>query len=186
MNEDKIKLLCEGIATISEVLDINFWDIVEDMEAIGILEESQAKKLEALKEGDLENFIFEYIQQSKRELSIQLDEMDEDIIQYKAAMIDARKKFKAAKEEMLEANWAMWEEFDEQKKSIRSKAEEVVEELKPLTGELSKISLMMNSIKQWEIERFLKMLNAIGEHLYGENKNIIEFLVKNYKRDDKN
>jgi hypothetical protein len=148
------------------------------------LPESQAKKLEALKEGDLENFIFEYIQQSKRELSIQLDEMDEDIIQYKAAMIDARKKFKAAKEEMLEANWAMWEEFDEQKKSIRSKAEEVVEELKPLTEELTKIGNLMNNVKKWEIENFLDMLDKIKYHLHGDNKNIIEFLVKNYKRNE--
>jgi hypothetical protein len=45
MNEDKIKLLCEGIATISEVLDINFWDIVEDMEAIGILEEYHLEEI---------------------------------------------------------------------------------------------------------------------------------------------
>ena len=148
------------------------------------LPESQAKKLEALKEGDLENFIFEYIQQSKKELSIQLDEMDEDIIQYKAAMIDARKKFKAAKEEMLEANYAMWEEFDEQKKSIRSKAEEVVEELKPLTEKLSEIVVLINSIEKWKIEGFLETINKIKDSLYGENKNIIEFLVKNYKRNE--
>jgi hypothetical protein len=50
MNEEKIKLLCNGIASISDALNINFWDIVEDMEDIGILEKFNTDEIKGYME----------------------------------------------------------------------------------------------------------------------------------------
>jgi cell division septum initiation protein DivIVA len=148
------------------------------------LPEAMADKLKAMEQDGVNAIMEEYIEQSKRDLKATMDSMDDEIIQYKAFMIDARKKFKAAKEAELEANWALWDEFEDQKKSLYNKAQEAADQLKPLTEELGKIALRMQSIKDWDIERFLKMLNAIKDHLYGEDRNILEFLVKNYRRDE--
>ncbi len=148
------------------------------------VKESIANQLEAIDKGDWGNFVEEYIEESKRDLKVSMDYMDDEIIEYKAAMINARKKFKEAKEEMLEANYAMWEEFDNQKKNIQSKAEEMVKELGPLKGELNRIAILMHGIDTFKIERFLEILEKIKNHLYGEDRNILEFLLKNYQREE--
>ncbi len=148
------------------------------------VKESIANQLEAIDKGDWGNFVEEYIEESKRDLKVSMDYMDDEIIEYKAAMINARKKFKEAKEEMLSANYAMWEEFDNQKRDIRNKAESVVKELEPLKGELDKISNLMYGIDRFGIERFLEILEKIKNHLYGEDRNILEFLVKHYKSNE--
>lgn len=143
---------------------------------------SQAKRLKDVTDGKIDGFIEEYIAESKRELKISLDAMDDDIVTYKAGMISAKKEFQEAKDEALKANWDLWDEFDDQQKSIRAKSEECVKELKPLTDELLKISNLLSNIKKWEIEGFLEMINDIKSSLYGENGNIIKFLIENYKR----
>jgi hypothetical protein len=145
---------------------------------------SQADRLKALEEDGINNFVEEYMEQSKRDLKATMDSMDDEIIQYKAFMIDARKKFKAAKEAELEANWALWDEFEDQKKSLYNKAQQAAEQLKPLTEELEKIKGLMDGIDKWGIERFLEMLEKVKNHLYGGERNILEFLVKNYKKDE--
>jgi cell division septum initiation protein DivIVA len=148
------------------------------------LPESQADRLKALEEDGINNFVEEYLEQSKRDLKASMDDMDDEIIRYKAFMIDARKKFKAAKEAELEANWALWDEFEDQKKSLYNKAQEAADQLKPLTEELTKISSLINGIDKWGIGGFLEMLKEVKNHLHGEDRNILEFLVKNYKRNE--
>jgi len=143
---------------------------------------SQAKRLKDLEQDGINNFVEEYIAETKRDMKVSIENMDEDIIQYKAFMIDARKKFRAAKEEMLEANWALWDEFEEQQKFIYNKAQKAADQLKPLTEELQKITKLMNVIDNYKIESFLEILEKIKDHLYGEDRKILEFLTLNYKR----
>jgi cell division septum initiation protein DivIVA len=148
------------------------------------LPEAMADKLKAMEEDGVNAIMEEYMENTKHHLKDTLDCMDEEIVQYKAAMIDARKKFKAAKEEALEANWVLWDEFEDQKKSLYNKAQEAADQLKPLTEELTKISSLMNGIDKWGIGGFLEMLKEVKNHLHGEDRNILEFLVKNYKKDE--
>jgi predicted RNase H-like nuclease (RuvC/YqgF family) len=146
------------------------------------LPESIADKLNAMEEDGVNAIMDEYMEHTKRDLKSTMDSMDDEIIQYKAFMIDARKKFKAAKEAELEANWALWDEFEDQKKSLHNKAQQAADQLKPLTEELTKISSLMNGIDKWGIGGFLEMLKEVKNHLHGEDRNILEFLVKNYKK----
>lgn len=139
-----------------------------------------AKKVESLKDSD--NFVLKYIEESKRDIKANLDSLDDEIVQYKGLMAKARSSFKEAKEDALEANYALWESFDNERKSLKAKAEQMVESLKPLTEELKKINEQLNNIHVYRFKEVIDVIDAFS-NLYGDKREILEFLLKNYKKD---
>ena len=148
------------------------------------LPKSLAKKVEALKDSD--NFVEEYIRQSRREIETNLDSFDNEIINYKANMIKARKDFKIAVDEMLEANYKVWESMDEDRKSIVSQAEKMIESLRPLKSELNEISNLMNKINKWGVKDLVDMVNHLNSAAPegSQSRDLLVFLMDNYKREN--
>lgn len=149
------------------------------------LPKSLAAKVEALKDSD--NFVEEYIEQSKREINTNLESFDNEIISYKANMIKARKEFQIAKDEMIQANYEMWEKFDEERKSTYNLAEKMVETLKPLKDELVEIQKLMDGIHKWRIEDLLKMLKEINGCAPegSKTRDMLVFLMENFKNESR-
>lgn len=146
------------------------------------LPKSLAKKIASVKNSD--NFVLEYIEDSKREIKNDLDAFEDEIISYKAAMIKFREEFKKAKQEQIEANYVVWDKFEEDRKSIRDLATKAATELRPLTEELEKINSELSKISKYQMKDFVNTIREISGMLYGENRNILEFLVANYKKSE--
>lgn len=141
---------------------------------------ARIKELEkASEQGDL---VLEYVEQSKRDLKTSLESLEDDVIQYKAQMISARKKFEEAKNAELDANYAMWEKFDVEKSTLKRKVGDAVGELKPLVDELNNVKKLMGEIRSYDIENLVKLINQLNGNFYGETGNILKFLFDNYKK----
>jgi len=143
---------------------------------------SLAKKVKELENSD--NFVLEYIERSKKSMMANLDSMDEEVLMYKANMVKARKEFGAAVEEMLAADYKVWEKFDEDRKSTYGMAKQMVESLQPLKAELESIKKLMDSINTWRANDLLELLQAINSNaVNGETRNMMKFLMENYKQE---
>ena len=129
-----------------------------------------------------DNYIQEYIEGSKNEIKAGFDSFDEEILGYRAGMAKLRKDFQEAYKEATDSHYKAWQEFDKNRQSLRNMAEQAVKELLPLTQEVEKLNGMINKVNTWDIQRFIEMIEKLKSHLYGEDRNIIEFLVNNYKK----
>jgi hypothetical protein len=140
-----------------------------------------ADKVKALENSD--NFVDDYIEQSRTEIRANLDTFDSEIIEYRANMIKARKAFEIAKDEMIKASYEIWDKFQDDKKSLCSMATELTNGLLPLTNELKKINDMINGLDEYKIKGLVNLVKAFNNECYGENAKILKFLMDNYKKD---
>jgi chromosome segregation ATPase len=145
------------------------------------LPKSIAEKLKQLENSD--NFIQDYLDSSKRDIRANFETFDDEILGYRASMVKAKLEFQKAADEAIAANYKVWQDFEEKKKSLSAQVESCVAEIKPLTEEFNRLNAEIQKIKTWDIERFVEMLSKLKSHLYGEERNILEFLVKHYKKE---
>ena len=158
-----------------------FMKIPSDVECDYIrLPKILCKKIEQL--DDPMNFIQEYIDASKREIKASFDAFDDDILEYMASMQLLKSKFKSAADEAIKANYQVWEDMDKKRLSLRTQIAACVAELNPLQEEVERLNVQLNKVNTWDIQRFIEMIEKLKGHLYGEDRNIIEFLVNNYKK----
>lgn len=145
------------------------------------LPKSIVTKIKQLENSD--NFIQEYLDDSKRDIKANFDTFDDEILGYRASMVKVKTEFNKAADEAIKANYQVWLDFDKKRASLRAQVDQCVAELKPLTEEVEKLNGLLKQVHTWDIERFLEMLNRVQGHLYGEERNILEFLIKNYKKE---
>jgi hypothetical protein len=137
------------------------------------------KKMES-DAGQLE-FIEKYIEETRKDLKLDLDNFEDDVIKYRGLMLKAKETFRKAKEEELQANYDLWENFEMEKPAISEKINSIVNLLDPLKNELNEISGILKKIDLYELQNLEKTLNSI-HNLYGDNKAMVEFLMLNYKK----
>ncbi len=143
------------------------------------------KKIKDLEDNKLiEQAIDEYFEETKRDLKVNLEEIDDRVLEYRGLMVKAKNEFKKAKEEQIEASYILWEEFDKEMPSIRTKIEALKNEISPITKELKELSIELNKVKTWEIKDLLEIVKEVSKYLDYNNDtgNILKFLFENYKR----
>ena len=133
----------------------------------------------------IENAIKEYAAQNKKELESYIEGMGEDMLYFRAMMIKARDSFKKAKEEELNAYYSLWEKFDEDRVEIRKKVTAIKEELNPLIQEITELKKLCQSVDTWGISNLVESVSKF-KNLYGTEKEMFEFLVNNFKRNNGN
>lgn len=142
-----------------------------------------AEKINELGEGlTKENLVLSYIEQAKRDIQGELDSLDESILLFRGMMVKARQDFEKAKNAELEANYAVWENSEKDFEAMREKAKCMVETLKPLKEELQEVCDLLNRIDKWGIEGFLELLKKLNQNFYGETKEMLQFLLNNWKK----
>lgn len=138
----------------------------------------EVKKLES--DEELEKLILKHIEDSKLSITAELAELDDQVLMYRGLMVKARNEFKKAKDEELESFTAIWDHYEKDIKNIRQKVEEVKNALQPLKDEVAAVKGMMNEIYVYDFKTLIGVIREFSQ-LYGENKNMIEFLINNYK-----
>jgi len=122
-----------------------------------------AKRVKDITDADAINRVMdEFIETSKKELRINIECIDEDVLLYRAHMVKARDKFKEAKEAELESMYSLWESFDKDLSAIRAKIRESIEVIKPLRDEIKLLEKDMNSVSStnYRLEDTLKLLRG--------------------------
>ena len=129
----------------------------------------------------------DYMQQreesTRNQFKIHLETIEEDAAVYTGLLLQVKQSFQKAKEEHAKDTYDLWEKFEEELPSVREKVGKIVAELQPLATQLREINQEIGKIQTWDIGKLFEMIQQISE-LYGENKEMVQFLVNNYKRQD--
>ncbi len=124
-------------------------------------------------------FINEYLKECKIDMSLSIEALDADIIIFKSKMLAAKKAFKEAKDEQLNANYELWEKYDKDLSKVSIKVDKLTDKLAPIANELANIDELFGKIRSYNIDKFLETLNKIS-NLYGREKEMFKFLIDNF------
>ena len=147
------------------------------------LPKSLANKIKGMEDGKLmEAEIIKYFDESKRNMQIEIEALDDCVLQYRGLMTKAKKAFQEAKEEQLDSAYALWEKFEDDMKGLRDFVGKAKNELAPLKNELVEIKAMMSEVDRWGLKELLGIIKEINGSYYSETNNILRFLLNNYKK----
>ena len=121
---------------------------------------------------------------SKNEFKANLENLDEDIAIYNGLMMKVKQSFEKAKNEQLTASYNLWEKFEKEIPSVSKKIEKIITVLNPLEEKLNTINELLGNIRTFDIDRMTKSVENLANQ-YGKSKEMVEFLVKNFKHDSK-
>lgn len=148
------------------------------------LPESLAKKVKDLTDArQLENEILKYVSDFKLSLRTDMEQVDDDIIRYKASMIKAKQMFREAFEEQMAEFENMWATHADDLAAIKRKAAQIKEVITPIKAELQSLKEEMRYVNQWDIKSLLDIVERVSDLLGrdGNTGNILKFLFENYK-----
>lgn len=143
------------------------------------LESDKSKNEERIK--CFEEYMDKIKADSVKEFKANWESLEEDVAIYTGLMLKVKQAFEKAKSEQLEASYAVWEKFDSEIPSIKAKTQKIVDELKPLQQELKNTCDLLAKIDTYNMERLIETVWKFS-NLYGESKNMVEFLVNNYTK----
>jgi len=121
-------------------------------------------------------------QSIQSEYKTQLESLDDDTVIFRGMLLKAKKAFTDVKVEYVESSYEVWEKFENELPSVRGKVSELTETLNPLKESLTEINDLLKKIDTYGIEKVLDVIERITI-LYGENKEMVKFLINNFKRD---
>lgn len=117
---------------------------------------------------------------SRASFKSNLESLDEDVAIYKGLMISVKKAFEAAKNEQLQDSYALWEKFEKEIPDIEGKTAKIIETLDPLVTKLTEVNDLLMKIQIYEFDRLIDTVSKFA-NTYGESKEMVEFLINNYK-----
>jgi len=121
---------------------------------------------------------------SKQDFKGNLDNLEEDIAIYTGLMLKVKQAFEKAKDEQLSASYALWEKFDKELPYVSEKIEKIIATLNPLQAKLETLNVLLGKVNTWNIEKLGSSIDTLA-NLYGKNKDMVKFLITNFKEKDK-
>ena len=143
------------------------------------LEKEESKNAERIKA--FEEYMDKLEAKSKSDFKANFESLEEDVAIYTGLMLKVKQAFEKAKNEQLDASYALWEKFESEIPNIKQKTQKIIDELRPLQEELKKTSDLLAKIDTYDMERVIETIGKLSS-LYGESKNMVEFLVNNYTK----
>jgi len=127
-----------------------------------------------------EQYLEKISETSKKEFKANFESLEEDVAIYNGLMLKIKQSFEKAKNEQLQASYALWEKFDKEIPSIREKTQSIIGELEPLEKKLTTIESLLSKIRTYDMEKFIEVMGRLSG-MYGKQKKMVDFLVKNFK-----
>jgi phage shock protein A len=146
-----------------------------------------AKKVKDLTDAKaIENEILKYVADFKLSLRTDMEQVDEDIIRYKASMIKAKQMFREVCETEMADFENLWATHADDLARVKRKVEQVKEAISPIRSELQELKTNMNSIREWDVKGLLDVLEKVSYHINsnGPTGSILQFLFENYKKEE--
>jgi archaellum component FlaC len=138
--------------------------------------ESDEKRYEAFEE-----YLKTVSEESRREFKTNFENLEEDVAIYNGLMLKVKQSFERAKHEQLTASYVLWENFEKEIPSVNKKVDQVLAVLSPLSEKLNKLNGILKAIEIYDVNRLIEAIEKLT-NLYGTNKDMVEFLVNNFKR----
>ena len=142
--------------------------------------EGEANQAELQKKA-LDDYLETVTEEAKRDFRVSFESLEDDVAIFKGLMTTVKLAFEKAKNEQLNASYGLWEKFEDEIPSVKLKTEQMIETLSPLCEKLNEVDSLFKKIKTFEIDRLYESIKNISD-LYGKNKEMVEFLLKNLKK----
>lgn len=156
---------------------------MEGRDLIWVPKEFAAKYKKIESDEEKEKVLDEYIQSVSRaareDFKCNLDSLEEDAVIFSGLMMKVKKSFEKAKNESLNASYSLWEEYQKELPDVDKKVGEIISHLQPLTDKLNEINSLLNNIRMFDIKQMIEVVSTLSS-AYGRNKEMVEFLVKNF------
>jgi chromosome segregation ATPase len=146
-----------------------------------------AKKVEdAESQETADKLVLKYCEQVKGDMTESLECLDEDLLRFKGNMAQVRQQFGKAKDEHLNATYAMWEKGEEDCKKVSEHVARLTKQLQPLKTEVEKVNQQLAKIDTYKLQKLLEVVTAISGHLSMNDKtaDILSFLTNEYKSEE--
>lgn len=122
-----------------------------------------AKKVKDISDVDsINKEILSYIEETKRSMRCDIENIDDDVLRYRAHMINARDSFKKAKDEELEEFYSLWESYDKDYSKVKISVDNTIKLLAPLEIEINKINSLLSKIDTYNIEKVINLANQFN------------------------
>lgn len=146
-----------------------------------------AEKYKSIESDEEKSLLFQdYLSKAKEEYKAefksQLENIEEDLAIHIGLLLKVKQAFEKAKDEQLKASYDLWEKFEKELPNIQEKVKKIEDTVIPLEEKLKVISGSIAKINTWEVERLIDVLARFNS-LSDKSKDMMEFLVKNYKGD---
>jgi hypothetical protein len=115
----------------------------------------------------------------RRDFRDNLEGLEEDAAMFTGLMLKVKQAFEKAKNAHLSASYELWEKFEQEIPSTTKKVESLLHILDPLEKKLTSINALMGKISTYNIDRLNESLSLLAS-LHGANREMVEFLVKNF------
>ena len=109
-----------------------------------------------------------------------LEGLEEDAAIFSGLMLKVKQSFGKAADEHLQSSYELWENFDKEMPSTREKISKVISLLDPLEKKLKIITDLISKIDKWQIDKLNESISLMATN-YGKSKEMVEFLIKNFK-----
>ena len=128
----------------------------------------------------LEEFLASAKKDLREEYLSSLKSMEDDALVYAGLALKTKQRFTEVKDEAIAAAYSVWEEYDKEVTQMKKKVQEMTTTLKPLADELKGIEELVTKVNTFGVEKLTKAVEAMN-NLHGQNKEMFDFLVKNFK-----
>lgn len=156
------------------------WVEKEFAERYKVLESEKDKNEQRV--NALDEYITKISYASRADFKANLESLEEDVAIYTGLMLKVKQAFGKAKDEALEASYALWEKFEEEKPSVSKKITEFCDMLDPLEKKLNSINEALGKIRTYDIDRLVETMAKLTS-LCGTNREMFDFLINNFGKE---
>ena len=123
-----------------------------------------------------DDILQQYINETQKQIKFDLEELDYEILQYKAKVSKWHRTIKEAYDELSNKGYEIFEKFDEARPSFNRKMEEFIASAKPVKSILNDIEKSIANIDTWQIDKLLELISRISQMSVKE-KEMLKFLI---------
>ena len=128
----------------------------------------------------LEEFLDKTRRDIKDEYESSLKAMEEDALAYEGLALKTKQRFTEVKDAAITTAYSVWENYDKEVTQIKKKVQDITATLKPLVDELKKIEELTTKVNVSGVEKLSRAVTTMND-LQGQNKEMFDFLIKNFK-----
>jgi chromosome segregation ATPase len=139
------------------------------------------KEMRELQIAEFEEYMKKVQDQARREFRANLENLDEDCAIFSGLMLKVKQSFEKAKNEHLDASYALWEKFEKEIPDVRKKIQTITETVTPLKKELEDVNALLAKINTYDLDRVIEAIGKLN-NLYGTSREMVDFLVNNFKK----
>lgn len=119
--------------------------------------------------------------QARSDFKANLETLDEDAAIFSGLMLKVKQSFEKAKNEHLDASYALWEKFEKEIPDVRTKIQKITETVTPLKKELEDVNALLAKINTYDLDRVIEAISKL-HNMYGTSREMVDFLVNNFKK----